>query len=939
MKPLCGCAVASVAIFAGSLLLTANKVGARSDSPRSARSVEMRAANASRKLAVNYGKLPLSFETNDGQTDARVKFLARGKGYSLFLTSNEAVLALHTPDQQGRRGAAKVDRSIPKAKSSPSDTLRMHLVGANANAEVSGMDELRGKSNYFIGNDATKWRTNVPTYAKVRYRNVYPGIDLVYYGNQNGQLEYDFVVAPSADPSAIKLDLKADGRPLRIAADGDLAARIRGSELRFHKPIIYQGSPESRIDGSYSIDSRGRVEFAVGSYDHTKPLFIDPVLVYSTYLGGSNEDLGNAIALDANGDVYITGLTISTDFPTANPLQAALNTAGPFSSSDVFVAKLNSTGSALLYSTYLGGSYTDIGLGIVIDTSGDAYVTGVTYSTDFPTANPFQSTNGAGLNNATAFVSELNTSGSALIYSTYLGGSSTTQGNGIAVDSSGEAFVAGTTASTNFPTTGGALQTKFNGGTDGFLTKLNAAGSALIYSTYLGGRQADGAQAIALDSSGNAYVTGYTRGDFPIAGAAQPAYGGGQSDAFVTKLGASGALIYSTYLGGNNSDQGNGIAVDSSGSAYVTGFTHSTSFPLVSPFQASLGGTADAFVAKLTPTGSALVYSTYLGGSQSDGGSAIAVDSSGDAYVTGSTTSSNFPTANAIQSTYGGAGDAFVTELNSTGTALAYSTYLGGTGGDDGAGIAVDSSGDAYVVGGASVGFPTTHGSFQPGFGGGSEDVFVAELPFVPASSSTDFAISATPPSETVVQGNGESYAVTVNALNGFAGTVMLSASGLPSGANATFSPNSINTSGMATMSVTTSPTTPPGTYTITVTGTSGALVHNATVTLIVNSSVGAPGFSISATPPSITVARGQHATYTITVTAINGFNNSVTIGVGGVPANTTARLSNTTVTGSGSVSLVVATTALTPTGTFTLTITGYAGVGTHTTTVSLGVN
>jgi hypothetical protein len=658
----------------------------------------------------NLNKLPLAFERNQGQTGSQVKFLARGQGYTLFLTSGEAVLALH-------KASAK------------SGVLRMKLLGANPAPDVSGMDEMPGKSNYFIGNDAKKWHTNVPMYAKVKYKGVYSGIDLVYYGNQR-QLEYDFVVAPGADPRRIQLGVRG-ARKISRSGDGDLVLAMDEGEICWHKPVVYQEKDGARqeIAAHYAIKSKNRVGFEVAGYDLRRPLFIDP-LVYSTYLGGSGADSGYAIAVDSSDNAYVTGATNSTDFPTMNPLQPA-NAGGAL---DVFVAKLNPTGSALVYSTYLGGSGEDFGNAIAVDSSGNAYVTGATGSTDFPTVNPLQSTNAGGQNGWDAFVAKLNPTGSALVYSTYLGGGGLDDGNGIAVDSSGSAYVTGQTNSSNFPTMN-PLQPTLGGCCNAFAAKINPAGSAFVYSTYLGGSGGDIGYGIAVDSSGNSYITGYTVStNFPTMNPLQPTIGGGEGtilgDAFVAKLNPAGSgLVYSTYIGGSGDDRGSGIAVDGSGNAYVTGSTGSTDFPTMNPLQPTNGGSNDAFVAKLNSTGSALIYSTYLGGSAADGGGGIAADGSGNAYVTGSTVSTDFPTMSPLQPTNGGGNDAFVAKLNPTGSALVYCTYLGGSGYDSGSGIAADGSGNAYVTGyTTSVDFPTMN-PLQPVNGGGGDwDVFVAKI-------------------------------------------------------------------------------------------------------------------------------------------------------------------------------------------------------------------
>jgi hypothetical protein len=631
----------------------------------------------------------------------------------------------------------------------------MKLRNANLAAKVTGQDELAGTSNYFTGNDPAKWRTNVPTYAKVKYEGIYPGIDLVYYGNQR-QLEYDFIVAPGADPRRIAFDVSG-AKQIRQDGNGELVFKVGEGEIRWHKPVVYQERDGARqlVAARYAMTDTNCVAFELAKYDASRPLYIDP-LVYSTYLGSSGGDQDNSIAVDNAGNVYVTGSTQATDFPTMNPLQPTYG-GGSY---DAFVTKINPTGSALVYSTYLGGSGLDWGQGIAVDNAGNAYVTGFTRSTDFPTMNPLQPVFGG---NGDAFVAKLNPTGSALVYSTYLGGSGSDDGNGIAVDSASNAYVTGLSASTDFPTTLGAFQTTCNPNNncaDVFVTKINPTGSALVYSTYLGGTGLDWGKGIAVDSVGNVYVTGYTQStDFPTMNPLQPTYGGGSYDAFVTKINPTGsALVYSTYLGGSGYDQGNGIAVDSAGNAYVTGLTQSTDFPTMNPLQPSNGGAstgnANAFVAKFNPTGSALVYSTYLGGSGyrnccGDQGNSIAADSMGNAYLTGLTSSTNFPTTpDAFQRSPYSHGVSFVTTINPTGSVLIYSTYLDGppdngyNGGAQGNGIAVDSMGNTYVTGVTqSIDFPVTPGAFQTSCviiagAGGCMSAFVTKF-YLPATTTT----------------------------------------------------------------------------------------------------------------------------------------------------------------------------------------------------------
>jgi hypothetical protein len=697
-----------------------------------------------------YANLPLSFESNSGQTDKNVKFLSRGPGYSLFLTGDEAVIELKkaVPQSSELKGLhVRQPGEAKKQTATKSAVLRMKLTGANAANRVMGEDELPGKVNYFIGNDPSKWRTNVATYAKVKYEAVYPGVDLVYYGNQ-GHLEYDFVVAPGADPKGIRLRLQGAGK-LRVDEKGDLLIGKAGEEVRFEKPVVYQAIEGVRkpVEGSYVLAAANSFGFHVGEYNHSLPLVIDPVLAYSTYLGGDGNNSGSGIAVDASGNAYVTGFTSATNFPTANALQPNLK-VNQVQFSDAFITKINASGTALIYSTYLGGSWDDSGAGIAVDASGNAYVTGSTSSNDFPTASALQSTNAGWINATqagcqTGFVTKLNSSGSALIYSTYLGGTSCLDvPSSIAVDTSGTAYVTGATSSTDFPLAHALQSHNLNQATV-FVTKLNASGSALIYSTYLGGHGpgTDAGNNIAADSAGNAYVTGASGStDFPTVNAFQPT-AGDTYNAFITKFNTDGsALAYSTYLGGSNYDSADGIAVDTAGNAYVTGVTQSTDFPTTThALQSTMPNpsinTETAFVTKLNASGSGLIYSTYLGGTEGcsqpacETGYGIAVDTSGNAYVTGFTLSTDFPTTNAIQAANaGGFSDVFITKFNANGSALVYSTYLGGSQYDKGIGIALDSSGNAYVAGfTGSFNFPTTPNAFQRIFRGNNQ-VFVAKI-------------------------------------------------------------------------------------------------------------------------------------------------------------------------------------------------------------------
>ena len=691
----------------------------------------------------NYGRLPLAFEANVGQADGSVQFLAHGPGYGLFLTSTEAVMVLSQGsgvknEGSGVRGqgsgigeaAAIPIRSVSEAPASaiPPAVVRMEVLAGNPAARAVGQDPLPGKVNYFLGNDPSRWHTNVATYRQVDYPAVYPGIDLVYYGNQQ-QLEYDFVVSPGADPGHIRLGFTGADQ-VAVDGNGDLVLRAGSQELRQHKPVVYQDINGFRreVPGAFRLApaqsplGTSQVAFALGAYDASRPLVIDPGLSYSTYLGGSNLQEGRGIAVDAAGSAYVTGATWSSDFPTANAFQPTAHGA------NAFVTKFAPDGSALLFSTYLGGSYFDGGHAIALDRDGNVYVAGETRSSDFPLVNPLQPAFGGGVDDA--FVAKLAADGSALDYSTYLGGSGVDEANGIAVDGEGNAYIAGNTSSTDFPTVNAVQPTYGGGDFSAFIAKVAPDGSALLYSTYLGGNHWDWGTSIAVDGAGDAYVTGVTGStNFPTVNALQPTFGG-IADAFVTKFAPDGsALLFSTYLGGYGLDQGNGVAVDAAGSAYVTGSTDATNFPTVNAVQPASGGGTDAFVTKFAPDGSALLYSTYLGGSSLDTANGIAVDADGNAYLIGSTWSTNFPTLDAFQPNFGGGyyADAFVAKLSAGGASLVYSSYLGGSGSDGGNAVAVDTNGNAYVTGNtASADFPTAN-ALQPAYAGVG-DAFVAKI-------------------------------------------------------------------------------------------------------------------------------------------------------------------------------------------------------------------
>jgi len=710
------------------------------------------------RIVERYGRLPIAFEPNQSQVDPKVKFVSRGAGYNLFLTNTEAVLALHRVSTQETISPG-ANALLPQEEQSA--VLHIALVNANSKTEVFGQDELPGKSNYLIGSDPTKWHSNVRQYARVCYRDVYPGVDLVYYGNQR-ELEYDFVLQPGAHPEVIRLGIEGASK-LRLE-QGDLVLSSPGGNVRLRRPHIYQQVNEARreVRGRYVIHQH-QVGFLVGPYDRRRQLIIDPVLAYSTYLGGAGKDFGTGIAVDGAGNAYVTGYTFSTDFPAVNPIQAMNH-----GSTDAFVTKMNAEGSAVVYSTYLGGSHNDYGWGIAVNATGDAYLTGYTRSTDFPAANVIPRTDGSGYN---AFVTRINREGSALVYSTYLGGGGDDFGHGIAVDAAGNAYVTGFTYSTDFPTAN-AFQTANHGSADAFVTKINADGSALVYSTYLGGYSYDYGSGIAVDAAGNAYVSGTTCStDFPTVNAIQTT-NHGCYDAFLAKINADGsALVYSTYLGGSGEDWGQATAVDGTGNAYLTGYTRSTDFPTAHAIQSTNHGDYEVFVSKINAGGSALVYSTYLGGADWDFGSAIAADATGNAYLTGYTYSTDFPTTQAIQPKLHGKTDAFVSEISADGNSLVYSTYLGGNGYDNGEAIAVDARGNTYLSGAAQdQHFPTTLLAFQPSSKGRSAFITkIASQTFVSVSPlSLPFgkvAVGTSSEPQKITLTNTGSGALTINQI------------------------------------------------------------------------------------------------------------------------------------------------------------------------------
>jgi hypothetical protein len=908
----------------------------------------------------DFGKVPLSFEPNQGQTDAKVQFLSRGQGYALFLTPGEAVLELQ------KSGGKKLDaaRSLP----APS-VLRMTLVGADAKAAVSGEQPLPGTSNYFIGNDSSKWKTAVPTYQRVAYSAVYPGVDLVYYGNQR-QLEYDFVVAPGAD--AAKIAIQFSGANPAIDKAGDLVLAVQGEEARFHKPVVYQfdGDRKISVAGRYQI-AHGKVGFSLGTYDHSKALVIDPVLSYLTYIGGSSSDLISNLAVDDAGSVYIVGTTSSTDYPVKNGYQSTdPNTIASGNPLAIFVSKFNATGTALVYSTYLGSTEYTYGNGIAVDGSGNAYVVGYTtygtypvtsgayqticgaeYMLNGPTATRINGCTGAGQGDEGGVLTKLNPDGTALVYSTYYSGDNGNVINAVAVDASGQAYVTGLTTSFNYPaangdqclpTTAGAVQTceanSTGGGrrSFGFLAKFDAAGANLLYGTLLGPTTAAQSitegYAVAADAAGFAYIGGstynnlYTTADAYQAGATN----GNGAHAFAAKFDTVGKkIVYSTYLTGSDNTSNVGeavtsIAADASGNTYVAGYTSECSFPTTAGAfepQAEAGASCNAgVIAKLDPTGSSLVWSTFLGhapagnGVNSGGNASIngmTLGPDGSVYVTGQTNGGGFPTVNPLFSVSGNFG--FISRVSADGTRLLFSTPFGSSTGnstDIPYGVAVDASGNIYFAGQTNGNLlPVTAGAFQSAHAGGNNGNYYTTGFVGKIAPTVTTTTTLTLPTGTVTAGQSVKFSAKVAAQAGSTGT--------PTG-TVTFLSDS-TTLGTGTLD-----TTATATYT--------ATSLNATTYNVTASYAGDTAFSASVSGAQSLVVAPASATVTLTAPATASAGSSVTLsvtvtGTPGTPTGTVTFKDGATTLGTATLASGAAsyTTSALATGAHSITV-SYSG-------------
>jgi hypothetical protein len=820
------------------------------------------------------GNLPLYFEAGPAPANGPARFITRGCNYQFSLLPAEVQITL------GKNGVKPAE-------------VRMDFAGSNPGAQMAGDSELPGKVNYLLGNDPAAWRTGVPTFARVRVEQLYPGVNLVYYGNQR-QLEYDFTLAPGADPDMIKIHFAGVDK-ISIGGQGELILALGRDEIRQPAPVIYQTVAGIRqaVDGGYRVINRNTVAFAIGKYDHQLPLVIDPVLSFSTYFGGNSSDNAWSIALDTNGFIYIAGQTLSKQMSATNP--APFSTTGAFQTNyqggsqvgDAFIAKFDGSGTNLIYLTYLGGSSDDAAYGLAVDNAGDAYVAGATESANFPIRNgiytniggPFNSH--VGLYAADAFVAELNPSGSNLVYSTYLGGESADAAFGIALDAANNAYVTGFSYSTNFPTTPNAFQNHlacintiyFNA--NAFVTEIGAGGTNLIYSSYLGGTNFDQGESIAVDISNNVYVTGFSAStNFPTTNfifqqLIQTNFSGtnqviitnffngsllnGSSnltsadDVFVAKFAPSCTnLDYSTFLGGTNNDVANHIAVDGAGNAYVTGWTVSTNFPdtvtgITNLYNGLSNNAAfvsplitNAFLTQITWSGSnaAIGYSAVFGGTNFGGdvGYGVTLDPSGNVYVVGASTSTNFPAINTpglLGTTNAGGSDVFVIVFTSNAAGVLYSGYLGGSGNDYGYGIAVDSQTNVYITGlTASANFPT-YFPYQSSLQGPS-DAFLAKISW----SVQPPVITTQPTNQAVAVGSVVAMVTTVT------GTPPFSFQWQVQGTNLTWTNlvNGGNISGATNTTLTINPaqTTNSGNYQLIVTNYGGSvtsLVANLTVT------------------------------------------------------------------------------------------------------------
>jgi uncharacterized repeat protein (TIGR01451 family) len=710
----------------------------------------------------------LRFEENAGQTDPQVRFMARGRGYTLFLTGTDAVFAMREP---GAGASAKPTDGIDR-QTEPIDgrVIRMRMLGAHPEPELVPGAELPGVSHYYLGDDPAQWRTGVRSFDSVRIAGAYQGVDVVYY-DRDGSLEYDFVLAAGADPSEIELAFEGADE-VTVSGDGSLLVRAGPCELSQVPPSAYQlrGEVRESVVGRYAVTSEGAVRFNLGEYDRTRPLVIDPAVSYSTYLGGTLEDQPSDIEVDAYGNAFVSGWTVSPDFPRVG---SPWTFRGNF---DACIAVLGPAGMQLLYSAFLGGTEDDECYSMALDAQGSPYMTGFTMSANFPTVHPIETDAGNAMTDL--FVAKLASNGASLVYSTYLGGNDEEWGNGIDVDPAGNAYVAGLTRSTDYPVLGAFMGDR--GGTDAFVTKINATGTAISYSTYLGDSGTDIADDMAVSGGGEVTVVGRTdSAGFPLDDPFQDTFEG-VFDCFVTRLSGSGSTLrFSTFIGGNHLEQPRGVCLDSEGAAIVAGVTDSSNFPTRNPIQTDPGDSnGDAFVLKLAMSGSELQFSTYLGGAWTDAADSVAVGADGRIYVAGYTSSLDFPTLNPVSvDTDENYYDGFLSCLGPTGSSLVYSTYFGGELDDLIEAVAVDGSGNAYVAGyTVSEHLPLVN-PYQ-GVPRGDSELFVTKI----RNGSADVQLTLTASPEPVASGHVLTYIFTVGNLGPNAAGEVVAALGVPAG-------------------------------------------------------------------------------------------------------------------------------------------------------------
>ena len=826
------------------------------------------------RVRASLDALPLAFEANQGQTDPEVRYMARGNGYQLYLTSSQAILRLvgqRTSTSEvremmlnKRRGPAAVRAMFRNKARSQEKTsvasLRMNFVGAHARA-IDGWNQQSGKVNYFVGNDRSKWRTNIPLFGRVEYRNLYPGIDLAFRG-ESKKLEFDYIVHPGADATDIALGFEG-AEHLDITADGDLEIATSAGPVHLVRPLAYQEKDGSQqiVEARFVKQGADQITFGLGPYDHDRELVIDPSVTYSTYFGGGGADYGIAIAVDASGDAFVAGATDSSAIPG--------NSGGTNNKSfDTFVSEIGPSGS-LVFTSVFGGSSDDFPGGIAVDSQG-IYVAGTTDSNDFPVTSGVVQTGfiGGGLHGTNdAFAVKLPLNGSLPpTWATYIAGNDSDSGLGIAVDSSHNVYIVGETYSSNLGGVSGGVNPLPNGGSinlgqntgvdDGYIVKLNSNATSYLLVSYIGGSSGDLATGVALDGGGNIYVSGETIStDLPVtAGVVQGQCGtdgtcnnsGGtaQDDAFVVGIKSDlSNYNYGTYYGGSGADDAFAIAADATGNAFVTGITTSTDFKTAgTPLQSSLAGSQNSFVLELNPSGAAATYGSYLGGSAIDTALAVALDGSDNIYITGQTSSSDFPLQNATQANPSGATDAFVSVVSIAQGNLLFSTYLGGGGDEDQlfGGIAVDLSDKIYVTGdtdsgnGTTVAFPTAGTPIDSTYGGGTctganntnvpcPDAFVTEYG---SATAPDFTIAATTPSA-VSPGSSATSTVTLTALNAYNQQVTLSCAVTGGGSPA---PSCSASSAFSTNPLTPTSSGATSTLTITTTGSAAALHSNTSI-------------------------------------------------------------------------------------------------------------